>query len=119
MPGERPWEAALGLIDLGFLVFYGNYLAFLEAPIGPIQKRPAKLTWCARTMRRDRAGRRNSASGASFVSRRDLTCFRLRSAAQPKRAVTASRVINLRITGPSVSMPAIYLRTIGHGEHAP
>ena len=31
MPGERPWEAALGLIDLGFLVFYGNYLAFLGA----------------------------------------------------------------------------------------
>jgi len=31
VPGERPWEAALGLIDLGFLVFYGNYLAFLEA----------------------------------------------------------------------------------------
>jgi len=36
-----------------------------------------------------------------------------------KTAVTASRVINLRITGPSVSMSAIYLRTIGHGEHAP
>ena len=31
MPGERSWEAALGLIGLGFLVSYANYLAFLEA----------------------------------------------------------------------------------------
>ena len=31
MPGEPSWEAALELIDLGFWVFYGNYLAFLEA----------------------------------------------------------------------------------------
>jgi len=31
VPGERPSEAALGLINLGFLVFYGNYLAFLGA----------------------------------------------------------------------------------------
>jgi hypothetical protein len=31
VPGERSWEAALELIDLGFWVFYGNYLAFLEA----------------------------------------------------------------------------------------
>jgi hypothetical protein len=29
--GERPWEAAFELIDLVFLVFYGNYLAFMEA----------------------------------------------------------------------------------------
>jgi hypothetical protein len=29
--GARSWEAALELIDLGFLVCYGNYLAFLEA----------------------------------------------------------------------------------------
>ena len=31
VPGEPPWEAALELIDVGFLFFYGNYLAFLEA----------------------------------------------------------------------------------------
>lgn len=31
MPGGRSWETALELIDLGFLVFYGNYLALLEA----------------------------------------------------------------------------------------
>lgn len=31
MPGERSWEAALELVDLGFLVCYENYLAFLEA----------------------------------------------------------------------------------------
>ena len=30
-PGERSWEAALELIDLGFLVFYRNYFAFLGA----------------------------------------------------------------------------------------
>jgi hypothetical protein len=31
VPGERPWQAALELIDLGFLVFFGNYLALVEA----------------------------------------------------------------------------------------
>jgi len=30
-PGERSWQAALELVDLGLFVFYGNYLAFLEA----------------------------------------------------------------------------------------
>ena len=30
-PGERSWDAALGLIGLGFLVSYVNYLALLEA----------------------------------------------------------------------------------------
>jgi hypothetical protein len=29
--GERSWEAALELIDLGFLVFYRNYFACLGA----------------------------------------------------------------------------------------
>ena len=31
VPGLGSWEAALDLIDFGFLVCYGNYLAFLEA----------------------------------------------------------------------------------------
>jgi hypothetical protein len=31
VPGLGSWEAALELIDLGFLVCHGNYLAFLEA----------------------------------------------------------------------------------------
>jgi hypothetical protein len=31
VPGLASWEAVLDLIDLGFLVCYGNYLAFLEA----------------------------------------------------------------------------------------
>jgi hypothetical protein len=31
VPGLGSWEAALELIDFGFLVCYGNYLAFLEA----------------------------------------------------------------------------------------
>ncbi|MBR1145649.1 hypothetical protein [Bradyrhizobium sp. AUGA SZCCT0431] len=31
VPGERSWEAALDLVDFGFLVCYENYLAFLEA----------------------------------------------------------------------------------------
>jgi hypothetical protein len=39
VPGEHSWEAALELFSLGLLVFYGNYLAFLEAnmtiPNGP------------------------------------------------------------------------------------
>ena len=30
-PGERSWDAALGLIGLGFLASYANYLALLEA----------------------------------------------------------------------------------------
>ena len=30
-PAERSWQAALELVDLGFFVFYGNYLALLEA----------------------------------------------------------------------------------------
>ena len=29
--GEHSWEAALELFGLGLLVFYGNYLALLEA----------------------------------------------------------------------------------------
>ena len=31
MAGVGSWEAAVELIDFGFLVCYGNYLAFLEA----------------------------------------------------------------------------------------
>ena len=31
MPGERSWQAALGLIGVGFLVSYASYLALLEA----------------------------------------------------------------------------------------
>ena len=30
-PGEHAWAAALELFSLGLLVFYGNYLALLEA----------------------------------------------------------------------------------------
>jgi hypothetical protein len=30
-PARHSWEAALALFDLGLLVFYGNYLAVLEA----------------------------------------------------------------------------------------
>jgi len=30
-PGEHSWKTALELFDLGLLVFYGNYLALLEA----------------------------------------------------------------------------------------
>jgi hypothetical protein len=30
-PGQRSWQAAFELVDLGLFVFYGNYLAFLEA----------------------------------------------------------------------------------------
>jgi hypothetical protein len=33
MPRESSWEAALKLIDLGFLIFHVNYLAFLQASI--------------------------------------------------------------------------------------
>lgn len=32
-PNERSWEAALELVDFGFLVCYENYLAFLEASV--------------------------------------------------------------------------------------
>jgi hypothetical protein len=28
---ENPWEAALELINLGFFISHGNYLAFLQA----------------------------------------------------------------------------------------
>ena len=31
MPGEGSWQAALGLIGVGFLVSYASYLALLEA----------------------------------------------------------------------------------------
>jgi hypothetical protein len=31
VPDERSWQAALELIDLGFLVFFGNYFALVEA----------------------------------------------------------------------------------------
>jgi hypothetical protein len=30
-PRAHPWKAALELFDLGLVVFYGNYFAFLEA----------------------------------------------------------------------------------------
>lgn len=47
-PGERSWEVALELIDLGFSVFFGNYLAFLEASTtvlrGPHWTDPEKMT---------------------------------------------------------------------------
>src|ERR1700724_2720138 len=33
VPRESSWEAALELINLGFLVSHGNYLAFLQASI--------------------------------------------------------------------------------------
>jgi len=53
VPRENSWEAALELINLGFLVSHGNYLAFLQASItlflrptiGPILKKPARSTW--------------------------------------------------------------------------
>ena len=31
VPGARSWQTALELFGLGLLVFYGNYLAVLEA----------------------------------------------------------------------------------------
>jgi hypothetical protein len=31
VPRESSWEAALELINLGFLISYENYLAFLQA----------------------------------------------------------------------------------------
>jgi hypothetical protein len=33
VPRESSWEAALELINLGFLISHGNYLAFLQASI--------------------------------------------------------------------------------------
>jgi hypothetical protein len=33
VPRESLWEAALELIDLGFSISHGNYLAFLQASI--------------------------------------------------------------------------------------
>ena len=33
VPRESSWEAALDLINLGFLISQGNYLAFLQASI--------------------------------------------------------------------------------------
>jgi hypothetical protein len=33
VPRENSWEAALELINLGFSISYGNYLAFLQASI--------------------------------------------------------------------------------------
>jgi hypothetical protein len=33
VPRESSWEAALELINLGFLISHGNYLAFLQAGI--------------------------------------------------------------------------------------
>jgi hypothetical protein len=33
VPKESSWEAALELINLGFLICHGNYLAFLQASI--------------------------------------------------------------------------------------
>jgi hypothetical protein len=33
VPRENSWEAALELINLGFLISHGNYLAFLQASI--------------------------------------------------------------------------------------
>jgi hypothetical protein len=48
VPGEHSWEAALEQFNLGLLVFYGNYLAFLEANMtvlnGPNWTDPEK-TW--------------------------------------------------------------------------
>jgi hypothetical protein len=32
-PRETSWEAALELVNLGFLVCHGNYVAFLQASI--------------------------------------------------------------------------------------
>ena len=37
VPGERSWEAALELIDLGFSTYHGNYLAFLQAGIAVLE----------------------------------------------------------------------------------
>ena len=46
MPGEGPWEAALQLVDFGFLVCYENYLAFLKVSTavlgGPNRTNPEK-----------------------------------------------------------------------------
>jgi hypothetical protein len=69
-------------------------------------------------MRRDRVGRRNSAPWriVRIASGSGVLPIEVRCAT--KTAVTASRFINLRITGASVSMSAIYLRTIEQGEHA-
>jgi hypothetical protein len=33
VPRERLWQAALELIDLGFSISHGNYLAYLQASI--------------------------------------------------------------------------------------
>jgi hypothetical protein len=35
-PRETSWEVALELVNLGFLVFHGNYLAFLQASISAL-----------------------------------------------------------------------------------
>jgi hypothetical protein len=34
---KSSWEAALELIDLGFLISHGNYLVFLEASITALE----------------------------------------------------------------------------------
>jgi hypothetical protein len=34
---ESSWEAALELINLGFLIFHGNYLGFLQASITALE----------------------------------------------------------------------------------
>jgi hypothetical protein len=34
---KSPWEAALELIDLGFLISHGNYLAFLQTSITALE----------------------------------------------------------------------------------
>jgi hypothetical protein len=39
VPGEHTWGAALELFDLGLLVFYGSYLAFLKANIAVLNGR--------------------------------------------------------------------------------
>jgi hypothetical protein len=33
LPRDRPWEATLELIELGFSIFLANYLAFLEGSV--------------------------------------------------------------------------------------
>jgi hypothetical protein len=46
-PGEHSWKTALELFNLGVLVCYGSYLAFLEANMtvlsGPDWTDPAKI----------------------------------------------------------------------------
>ena len=37
VPRESSWEAALELINLGFSISHGNYLAFLQASITVIE----------------------------------------------------------------------------------